>query len=126
MIEGVVNGKYQTVFMNDKLMNDCREIISILDKNVVYAYKVNNITQSIYELMTTFESNSPKGIERYKGLGEMDGPKLYQSTLDFDNRTLIRFTLEDTKKELEEIRYYENNINELISTVKVSRFDVMD
>lgn len=126
MIEGVVNGKYQTVFMNDKLMNDCREIISILDKNVAYAYKVNNITQSIYELMTTFESNSPKGIERYKGLGEMDGPKLYQSTLDFDNRTLIRFTLEDTKKELEEIRYYENNINELISTVKVSRFDVMD
>ena len=41
-------------------------------------------------------------------------------------RSKIISQLEDAKKEVEQIRYYENNINELISTVKVSRFDVMD
>lgn len=126
VIEGVVNGKYQTLFFNGNLIEDCKDIISIMKKNSAYAYSVNGAVKSLYELMTIFESNSPKGIERYKGLGEMDGPKLQQSTLDFDNRTLIRFTLEDAQKEIDMIRYYENNINELISTVKVSRFDVMD
>lgn len=126
IIEGVVNGKYQTLFYDQRLIDDCKEIINILNKNTQYVYMLNTQYKSIYEIMTIFESTSPKGIERYKGLGEMDGKKLFESTVNFDNRVLIRFTLEDAKKEVEQIRYYENNINELISTVKVSRFDVMD
>lgn len=126
IIEGVVNSKYQTVFFNQKLIDDCQYIIEILNKNESLAYIVNESVKSLYEMMTLFENSTPKGIERYKGLGEMDGAKLYNSTLDPTNRTLIRFTLEDAKAEVDQIRYYENNIAELISTVKVSRFDVMD
>ena len=126
IIEGIVNGKYQTVFYNEKLLNDCTEIIKILNKNLVTSYMTNNTIVSLYGLMKLFESSTPPSIERYKGLGEMDGPKLFESTLDPDNRTLVQFTIQDIKAELEQIRYYENNINVLINSVgELSRHDVM-
>ena len=34
-------------------------------------------------------------IQRYKGLGEMDAEQLWDTTMDFYNRTLIQITIED-------------------------------
>ena len=58
-------------------------------KKVFYAY-------SDQELERIKQENSGKpGIQRYKGLGEMDASQLWETTMDPANRILIRVSLND-------------------------------
>ena len=74
--------------------------------------------------MYLFDTDVPN-IERYKGLGEM-GDRIFDAAMDPKNRTLVQYTIKNVKETLEKIRYYENNIYELISNVEVTRFDMLD
>ncbi len=62
------------------------------NKDVYYTY-------SEREQEKLMESIADKGgkatIQRYKGLGEMDFHQLWDTTMDYKNRTLIQITLED-------------------------------
>ena len=79
---------------------------------------------SLYEMMHLFDKSTPN-MSRFKGLGEMTGDRLYESTLNPDNRLLVRYTIEDVKKDMEKIRYYHDNKNMLLNDVKVTRFDLL-
>ncbi|MGI6736844.1 MAG: DNA topoisomerase (ATP-hydrolyzing) subunit B [Anaerovoracaceae bacterium] len=49
------------------------------------------------KLLKNLESKSGKvEIQRYKGLGEMSFQQLWDTTMDYEKRTLIQITLEDT------------------------------
>ena len=128
IIEGLIDGKYQNVFLNQKLLDDSKEIIKYLDSNLNYYFKLNGEEISLYGLMSTFENTSYGNITRYKGLGEMNPEELFESTVDpgeNSQRTLIRYTIEDVKKELETITYLESNKGEIIKDMSVSREDVI-
>lgn len=127
IIEGLVGSKYQTMFVNDTLIAESKHIMDIMAQNEYLAYLVNGKVSSVYELMALFEKSAPNSIQRYKGLGEMSGDRLFESTLDPNKRTLIRYTIDNVKEEIEQIKFYENNnMKALLEDVKVSRFEVIE
>lgn len=123
IIGGAVGDYINTIFFNERFLLDCKPVIDILSKNKEVEFLVNGKVYGLYGLMKLYDTSKPN-IERYKGLGEMEDA--ITAVMDSDTRVLIQYTIHDAKKTLDKIRYYENNINELIGDIKVSRFDVMD
>ena len=65
-------------------------------KDVYYTYGEDEQT----ELMKSLEGKAGKAdIQRYKGLGEMDAEQLWDTTMDYEHRTLIQITIEDSRSD---------------------------
>lgn len=69
MIHGLVGALYQTVFFNDRLLNECKEVIKLIERSDEY-YIINNQKTTLYGLMKGFSDYEPTGLTRYKGLGK--------------------------------------------------------
>ena len=88
-------------------------------------YNLNGNVVSLYELMKIFESNKPTNITRYKGLGEMDPNELAESTISpTSHRTLIRYTMEEAKEQIERIRYINSNKDSLLKNIHIHAEDI--
>lgn len=127
-VHGLIGAEVETLFLNQALLEESRYIIELIHNvnGSDISYNVNGVDMTIYDIMCLFEECSPKEITRYKGLGEMNGDQLAQSTLHPDmDRTLIRYTMEDAKKEIEAVRAINNDKVKLAKSVKVNRIDVL-
>ena len=68
------------------------------NKRVWYAYSDEELNQILAEV----GRDGNNKIQRYKGLGEMDAEQLWETTMDPENRVLLRVTMDDeTSSELD-------------------------
>ena len=96
------------------------EYIDEAPKDIV----LNGKQVTLYGLMKQFDAFVPRN-SRFKGLGEMDGKELSESTVHPNsNRILMQYSVEDVKLEIEAIKAIESDKSVLLKDLKVTRLDI--
>lgn len=110
-IKGLINGRVETLFYNDRFIKDCEPIIEPIKRAVAnnqLEFLVNGKKTGLYDLVTS-AMESIGSISRFKGLGEMNANQLAESTMSPDTRTLIQYSVNDINESIKIIRQYDSN-----------------
>jgi DNA gyrase subunit B len=64
-------------------------------KDLHYTYTEREQEKLLSEFAKLGKTVKPGDIKRYKGLGEMDAEQLWDTTMNYENRTLIQVMIDD-------------------------------
>ena len=103
-LRGIVDGSYQSLAINERFIKMVKDLFSIYRMygvNIEVTEKNQDTAiMSIGEFLDCTTKYIPTILQRYKGLGEMPGEVLWQTTMDPRERALVRLTMEDLEKEI--------------------------
>ena len=102
---GVVDGKYAIIKISPRFFRKTSDLIPVYKK---YGYQIEvkekgkdtSLKMTIGEFLDTCMKLTPRIKTRVKGLGELNGDQLYQTTLNINNRISVQYTVEDAEREL--------------------------
>ena len=127
-IKGLVEGRVETIFYNDRFIKDCEPLIEPLRKAINEnhtMFLVNGQKKCLYDTVSVV-MNSIEHVSRFKGLGEMKPAQLRVSTMDPATRTLIQYTVEDINETMKIIRQYDSNKKMILQKIgSVDRDDLI-
>ena len=110
-IKGLINGRVETLFYNDRFIKDCEPLIEPIKRAVSAGHMeflVNGQKTGLYDLVTS-AMTTIGSVSRFKGLGEMDASQLAETTMNPDSRTLIQYSVNDINESISIIRQYDSN-----------------
>ena len=120
-----MNSKYQYLFINDKFISACIPLLTLIKNNIDLYYSVDGRKVTLYNLMSKFDSMIPAGLTRFKGLGEQNPEDLGVSALRPDgDRSLVRYTLESAKEEIETLRRIDSSMASLLRDIRITKADI--
>lgn len=127
-IKGLINGRIETIFYNDRFIQDCKLLIEPIRRALLQNHMefiVNDVKIGLYDLVSS-AMNSLTSVSRFKGLGEMDAHQLAESTMDPNTRTLIQYSVSDIDETIRIIRQYDSNKKMILQQIKnVDRGDLI-
>ena len=137
VMSGIYEGRYQLLLMDSIFYKRIKNIQKYIEMNknmyIDVHEKVGKDTNyigrmSIGEFMTLAQKYQPEIQFRYKGLGELKPEELRDTTLDPNNRILIRLTTDDIERDLKGFDVLHGNKSDerklLMKHFKISREDL--
>lgn len=123
VISGLAGDKTQNIVLDNRFIENCYPAIKIISKNQRMYFRVNGELKSLYEVMHLVENLIPN-LTRYKGLGEQDPKQLYESTMDPTTRTLIQYTMQSAKEEIQTIKIIDDDRSAILRGIQITRQDI--
>ena len=130
-VNGLYKREMELIRITDKTMSKSKPLQEYYHSCKWKKFEIDNKELSLIELLDILDSYEPAEKQRYKGLGEMNAIALGETTLEPGKRQLIRLTINDVEKEIDQLLILHSESNKyrqerkaLMSKFKISVDDI--
>jgi DNA gyrase subunit B len=134
LLTGIIDGKYQMIYVDKIFDKKCKKMMKIIKSNELVEYEVLEKRDKDYEnigkltlgqFFQRVQKYYPKIVMRYKGLGELSSDDLWETTMNPNNRILVRLTIREMEDELRKFNILHGNADEerkaMVNTFQLDR-----